>query len=129
MASKEDILRDHDKLQVYGKGISQPARAVIWFCEIANIPYDSIEVNVAQARSKRADYIRYVNPIGRIPAIKDTNGVIVYEAAAILQYLSDRYNSRLYPTDLKRRAKVDEYLHWHHEHTRFVLCIANDKKF
>ena len=37
------------------------------------------------------------------------------ESAAILSYLADTHRwGDLYPTDKAARAKVDEYLHWHH---------------
>eukprot|EP01083_Nonionella_stella_P183867 665544_1 len=109
------------KLQVYGSFASQPTRAVIFLCEIGNIPYELIEVSVIQPRHKRADYIKNMNPNGRIPSIKDTNGFVVYEAAAILQYLCNRYQlTDVYPIDLKLRAKIDEYCHWHHESTRYL---------
>merc|ERR1719273_2292204 len=109
------------KLIIYGTEISQPTRAVIWLCMIKDIPYKLIQVNVTASRKKRSEYISNINPNGRIPAIKDTNGIIVYEAGAILQYLCNRYRfTDLYPTDYKLRAKIDEYMHWHHEYTRFI---------
>lgn len=41
----------------------------------------------------------------------------------------------LYPTDLEARAKVDQYLHWHHQNTRefavrlFAPNVRKDLKF
>lgn len=34
-------------------------------------------------------------------------------------YLSDKHKwTDMYPVDVKARAKVNEYLHWHHSHAR-----------
>ena len=39
---------------------------------------------------------------------------------AILQYLVDRFSTpdHWYPKDITTRAKIDEYLCWHHTNTR-----------
>ena len=41
-------------------------------------------------------------------------------SAAMLTYLVDKYHlpDHWYPKDLQKRAKVDEYLHWHHNNLR-----------
>ena len=38
----------------------------------------------------------------------------------MLTYLVDKYHlpDHWYPKDLQKRAKVDEYLHWHHNNLR-----------
>eukprot|EP01084_Bolivina_argentea_P212676 361463_1 len=109
------------KLQIYGAAISQPTREVIWLCAMNDIPYDFIEENVGLSRKheSRVKYIKNINPNGRVPAIKDVDGFVLYEAAAIVMYLCDKYNWKyLYPRDLYLRAKIDEYIHWHHENIR-----------
>merc|ERR1719474_139680 len=109
------------KVRIYGTEISQPTRAVMWMCEIASIPYDLVQISVVGARSRRAAYISGINPNGRIPAMQDVDGFVVYEAPAILQYISQKYGAQhLYPTDWKTRAKIDEYMHWHHETARYI---------
>ena len=43
-------------------------------------------------------------------------------SAAIMTYLVDKYHlpDHWYPKDLQKRAKVDEYLHWHHNYLRWI---------
>ena len=56
-----------------------------------------------------------VNPNAKVPAILDGDFPL-YESHTILKYLCQTRNvpDHWYPKDPKRRAKVDEYLDWHH---------------
>ena len=60
-----------------------------------------------------------VNPFKVLPTIEE-DGYMLFESAAILTYVAEKYNlpDHWYPKDLKQRGKVDQYLHWHHSHTR-----------
>lgn len=62
------------------------------------------------------------NPAAMVPFMEDEeNGVAIGEGAAILAYLATKYACEdLYPSDLRKRALVDEYLHWHHRNTRNI---------
>eukprot|EP00668_Euglena_longa_P024035 GGOE01030032.1.p2 GENE.GGOE01030032.1~~GGOE01030032.1.p2 ORF type:complete len:234 (+),score=68.30 GGOE01030032.1:69-704(+) len=92
----------------------------MWALHIKAIPFTwqfikprSTEPDGAQNES----YLK-IHPFGQIPALQD-DGFVVYEAAAILCYLADKYHWHdLYPVDLQARAKVNQYLHWHHSNTR-----------
>eukprot|EP01084_Bolivina_argentea_P164996 286752_1 len=111
-------------LEIYGHPGSQPSRAIIWLCSMKKVPFNLIQSNPVKPRSKRQFFIQNINPIGRIPAIKDVsnNGFILYESAAIMIYLANKYGwNELYPThNLQRRALIDQYLHWHHENVRKI---------
>eukprot|EP00465_Bigelowiella_longifila_P003857 CAMPEP_0185262012 /NCGR_PEP_ID=MMETSP1359-20130426/10271_1 /TAXON_ID=552665 /ORGANISM="Bigelowiella longifila, Strain CCMP242" /LENGTH=211 /DNA_ID=CAMNT_0027848821 /DNA_START=54 /DNA_END=689 /DNA_ORIENTATION=- len=53
-----------------------------------------------------------------VPILSD-DGFVLAECHAILTYLAEKNNwYDLYPSDLKFRAKVNEYLHWHHRSVR-----------
>lgn len=81
-----------------------------------------------------------VNPNGQIPAIND-NGFLLFErcihacswpcvchhvpcvcacSGTIMRYLVQKYQlpDHWYPRDSQRRAKIDEYLDWHHTNLR-----------
>ena len=77
-----------------------------------------------------------INPVGTIPAIRDRDGVVVWEACAILTYLATKYGwEDLYPSDPVARSKVDRVMHWHHRNTReasvclFASKVRKDLKF
>ena len=62
-----------------------------------------------------------INPNGKVPAISDKSGQInLFESHAILRYLHQTRSTsdNWYPKDPLKRAKVDEYLDWHHNGLR-----------
>ena len=60
-----------------------------------------------------------VNPNAKVPAITD-GGVNMFESHTILRYLHETRNTpdHWYPKDPRKRAKVNEYLDWHHNGLR-----------
>uniref|UniRef100_A0A8C4U877 glutathione transferase n=1 Tax=Falco tinnunculus TaxID=100819 RepID=A0A8C4U877_FALTI len=60
-----------------------------------------------------------VNLLKKVPALKDGDFMLA-ECTAILLYLSRKYNTpdHWYPSDIQKRAQVDEYLSWHHANIR-----------
>ncbi|KAG8146483.1 hypothetical protein E2320_012811 [Naja naja] len=117
-------------LELYLDLLSQPCRAVYLFAKKNHIPFelknvelfkDSIlgtKVSGAEAEggathpsgSQRKETTR----MKKVPILKDET-FILSEGMAILLYLSRKYNTpdHWYPSDLQKRAKVDEYLSWH----------------
>lgn len=67
--------------------------------------------------SRNSEYLKK-NPSGTIPMIDD-DGHILWESNAILTYLAQKNGwTDLYPSDLRERSLVDQYLHWHHRNAR-----------
>ncbi|NXU50435.1 GSTT1 transferase, partial [Turnix velox] len=60
-----------------------------------------------------------ISLLKKVPALKDGDFTLA-ECTAILLYLSRKYNTpdHWYPSDIQKRARVDEYLSWHHTHIR-----------
>lgn len=55
-----------------------------------------------------------INPAGFVPALQDGDFKLS-EGAAILEYIADSKGlHNWYPTDFQQRAKVNQWLHWHH---------------
>eukprot|EP00008_Paramoeba_atlantica_P004194 CAMPEP_0201478600 /NCGR_PEP_ID=MMETSP0151_2-20130828/3391_1 /ASSEMBLY_ACC=CAM_ASM_000257 /TAXON_ID=200890 /ORGANISM="Paramoeba atlantica, Strain 621/1 / CCAP 1560/9" /LENGTH=226 /DNA_ID=CAMNT_0047859715 /DNA_START=118 /DNA_END=798 /DNA_ORIENTATION=- len=103
--------------------ISQPARAVWALALDAKLPIEIQPVDFSKGEHKSPDFLK-INPNGTVPAYSETSedGEVfsIGESHTILRYLAslDGAPSHWYPKDLKKRAKVDEYLDWHHTHTR-----------
>eukprot|EP00906_Rhabdomonas_costata_P027743 RCo039383 len=109
-------------LVVYGGPVSQPTRAVIWACLMHGLKHElrwtlPAWVTSGEWNTQSPGFLA-INPWGTVPTIDD-EGFILSESAAILCYLAGKHGWKdVYPADVQQRARVDQYLHWHHEHTR-----------
>jgi glutathione S-transferase len=52
-----------------------------------------------------------INPSHQVPTLED-DGFRMTESSAILKYLGSKFNLPEYPTDLKKRARIDEVMDW-----------------
>ncbi|KAK3276340.1 hypothetical protein CYMTET_15577 [Cymbomonas tetramitiformis] len=108
-------------LLVYGVPVSQPVRAVLFLLELKHLPYKLV-TTVPPKDTRTAEFLE-LNPAGTIPVIDD-EGFVLSESHAILGYLCSKHGwTDLYPVDLRERARVDCYLHWHHGNTRALTKI------
>lgn len=122
------------ELKVFGDYASQPSRAVIAFCKINNIPFTFIETRVGKREHLSEEY-KKINPNRMVPAITEINTKTgeqwnLFESHAILRYLATTRNvpDHWYPKDIVTRAKVDQYLDWHHTFLRQGVGMQIYKK-
>lgn len=102
-------------LIVHGVTGSQPTRAVYWTCLIKKLPFE-LRPNDFSPSGRGA--LLELNPTGQVPTIEDGD-LVLYEMPAILTYLCEKHGwSDLLPSDLRTRARVNQYLHFHHSWTR-----------
>lgn len=102
---------------LYGIELSQPARSCLLLIKEANLDIPLKRVNILVGEQKSEEF-RAINPSGQIPAFKDGDFTLA-EGAAILTYLADAHHLEdWYPTDHKARARVNQWLHWHHGGSR-----------
>ncbi|XP_043924607.1 glutathione S-transferase theta-3-like [Protopterus annectens] len=105
-------------VQLYLDLLSQPCRSVFIFAKINNIPFKLEFMNLCNGDQFTEEYAK-VNLLRKVPALKDEDFTLA-ESVAILLYLSRKYNTpdHWYPSDLQKRARVDEYLSWQHTSVR-----------
>lgn len=107
-------------LTIYGVPNSQPVRAVVWLCLMKGKTFE-FRMTSQNKDAKETAFLRDVNPRGTIPAIDD-DGVVLWESHAILIYLCEKHGWHdLWPDDLAARARVNQYLHFHHRNTRELV--------
>lgn len=125
--------------------MSQPSRALYMFLKMTKIPFEDhqialrkgeenthkiskhehikkIPTSIAAGVHLTKEYHDNVNRFEKVPAIID-NGFQLSESVAIFRYLAAKYpdlSASLYPTDLERRGRIDEYLEWQHANTRMT---------
>lgn len=96
-------------LRLYFHPASTYARRVRIALLEKGIDFEPVILDMA-ARAHRAPEYLALNPYGRVPTIDD-DGFVLYESAAILQYLeATRPVPALSPGDARGRAQVDMHL-------------------
>ena len=75
------------------------------------------------AREQFEPEYKKMNPNAKIPTITLEEGkskFVLFESHAILRYLCNKYqvDDHWYPQEAEARAKIDEYLDWHHSNLR-----------
>lgn len=82
--------------------------------EEKELNYDRKLVDVRNA-SQRAWYVEHINPLGKVPSIRDTSdGTVVYESEIVNEYLEQKYGDGrrpLMPPDAARSAAVRLWNH------------------
>jgi len=110
-------------LNYYYDLMSQPSRAVYMFLNMNKVPY--VERPVAMRKGHHhSDEFKKINPFHAVPAMED-DGFTLTESIAISKYVINKFNlpDHWFPKDLKKQAKVEEYLHWQHFNTRFICAM------
>ena len=116
-------------LILFGDYHSQPSRAIFAFCLMTKIPHVVSEVKVMNLDQYKEEF-KKLNPNGKVPAILD-HGFNLYESHTILRYLATSRDcpDHWYPTDFKKRAKINEYLDWHHNNIRLGAGVYFFRKY
>jgi glutathione S-transferase len=95
-------------LQLYYFGTPNGHKVAIALEEMG-LAYDLHMVDILRGEQNAPEYLA-ICPNGRIPALVHGH-VVVFESAAILQYLG-RLTGQFYPADEPGRAAVDSWLFW-----------------
>jgi glutathione S-transferase len=75
------------------------------------IKLETVNLDFRKGEHKTAEYLK-LNPNGKVPTLVDDDFVL-WESRAINAYLASTYGSnRLYPTDPKKRALIDQWSYW-----------------
>ncbi|KAL0842409.1 hypothetical protein ABMA28_014520 [Loxostege sticticalis] len=90
---------------------SPPARSVMMLGDLLRLRLEYRDVNLLRNEHKSQEF-RKMNPMGTVPVLQDGD-FILSESHAILKYLLTNYGSaeqqeRLYPSESKARALVDQ---------------------
>jgi glutathione S-transferase len=99
-------------LQVWGRRNSSNVQKVMWLIGELDLPHEHIPAGGSFGLTQSAEFLA-MNPHGRVPVIKDSDGTIVWESHSILRYLAARYGSpRFWSDDAGQRSQVDRWMDW-----------------
>ncbi|KAM3142024.1 hypothetical protein pb186bvf_005897 [Paramecium bursaria] len=105
--------------KLYIDWISQPSRACKTAFDILHLKYETIPLWIQYGQHKTEE-ITKLNPLQQLPILVDSDGFTIVESHAIIKYIINSRNiqTTLYPSDHQLRAKIDQYLDYHHGNTR-----------
>ncbi|CAN7776454.1 glutathione S-transferase family protein [Caballeronia sp. LjRoot34] len=99
-------------LQVWGRRNSSNVQKVMWLIGELDLPHEHIPAGGSFGLTQSVEFLA-MNPHGRVPVIKDSDGTIVWESHSILRYLAARYGSpRFWSEDAGQRSQADRWMDW-----------------
>jgi GST-like protein len=83
--------------------------------EELGVPYELAFVNIMKGDQFKPEFLA-ISPNNKMPALTDPDGpggtpISIFESAAILMYLGDKFG-KLYPREPRARVEVHEWLAW-----------------
>lgn len=97
-------------MKIYTFDGSPTSRMVLLFCAEERIEFEKVDVDLLAGAHISESY-RSINPCSLVPVLEDGDFRLT-ESSSILKYLADKFESKAYPRELKRRAKVNEVMDW-----------------
>jgi glutathione S-transferase len=109
-------------IKIHGVPMSQAVRAVLWVLFNKELPFElvlTVPGSKAENGTRHPNYLDKF-PNGTIPSLENPqDGFLLAESHAIMSYLCNKYEWKdLYPKDFEARAKVDDFLHYHHRNIK-----------
>ena len=97
-------------MELYTHPLSTTSRAILLFEAESDLNLEHRTVDVVSGESLSEQFLA-INASGLVPVLADGTFRLT-ESSAILKYLAERSGSSAYPSDLRRRARVDERMGW-----------------
>ena len=97
-------------MKLYYHPVSTTSRPVVLFAADSGIELDYQLVDLFSGEQYQPEYAA-INPSRQVPVLEDGDFRLT-ESSAILKYLADKTGSPAYPSDLRKRARVNERMDW-----------------
>jgi len=97
-------------MKLFYHPVSTTSRPVVLFARESGIDLDYQIVDLFTGEQYKPEYSA-INPSHQVPVLQDGDFRLT-ESSAILKYLADKVRSPAYPTDLQKRARVNERMDW-----------------
>jgi glutathione S-transferase len=108
-------------MRLYQHSISSNSRRVRMTALHLGTELELVEINLMSPDDRRR--LEELYPNSKIPVLED-GGFVLWESAAIMQYLADRTPGQtLYPQNVRDRADVNRWLFWTCQHFAPALSV------
>ena len=97
-------------MKLYYHPVSTTSRPVVLFAHESGIELDYQIVDLFTGEQYKPEF-ESINPSHQVPVLDDGDFRLT-ESSAILKYLGDKIGSPAYPSDPRKRARVNERLDW-----------------
>src|SRR6185369_14696137 len=104
------IIREEERMKLYYHPVSTTSRPIVLFAAESSVPLDYQVVDLFSGEQYKPEYSA-VNPSHQVPVLEDGDFRLT-ESSAILKYLAEKTRSPAYPSDLRKRARVNERMDW-----------------
>lgn len=97
-------------MKLYFHPVSTTSRPIVLFATEEGIDLDYEVVDLFTGAHFQPPYVA-INPNRQVPVLEDGDFRLT-ESSAILKYLAEKSSSPAYPSDLRKRARVNERMDW-----------------
>lgn len=97
-------------MKLYYHPVSTTCRPILLLAADEDIKLDYQFVDLFKGEHMKPEYLA-INPSHAVPVLEDGD-LILPESSAILKYLAEKAGSSAYPTELRRRARVNSLMDW-----------------
>lgn len=99
-------------IKIWGRASSANVQCVMWCVAELNLPFERFDAGLSYGVNNTPEFLA-MNPNGTIPTVIDGDDPPLWESAAIVRYLANRYASdSFWPKDAVARANVDRWAEW-----------------
>src|ERR1700752_4719654 len=124
---EKDLPVGRHPLQLYSQGTPNGVKVTIMLEELLALGHKGAEYDAWLIRISEGDQFgsgfAAINPNSKIPAMVDRSGpkpIRVFETAAILMYLAEKFGNAFVPTETAARAECLSWLFWQMGSTPYV---------
>jgi glutathione S-transferase len=96
-------------IQIYGSPKSSAGRCFLML-EECGLNYKAIPLDMGNKEHKAEPFLT-LNPNGKVPCLVD-DGFVLWESAAIVQYLAEKHKPEMMGTSVKDKALVQQWSFW-----------------
>lgn len=98
------------ELVILGRITSINVRKVCWTADLIGLNYRTEVWGLPHRDPREAEFLK-LNPNAQVPVILD-DGFVLWESGAIMRYLAEKHRSGLWPSQIKERALIDQWVTW-----------------